>query len=713
MSNYAWSFSTVGGVKRVNIEKADDLKNLKNLDPKLWAALSCPVNGLEFDHKTLQYIDSDSDQYIRIPEIIQAVDYLIGMLNDPEILFKKQDKLDLSNINSSKQEGEILFKSAKRILKLLGKANQEHISIEETNQIHSILKTSKFNGDGVITSLSTDEADLKQLIADIIDCLDGKPDVGGDIGIDVALVNEFYSEIAQFTAYKDEIIKNSEAYLVLKDKTDEGLQTFLAVKSKIEDYFLRCKISAFDESSTEHLNFLNKEIQTLAFKNLPDESQKLAEFPLSKVSPVIELNLQGGINPAWVDAIQLFNIKVVQVIFPGKTVLCENDLIAIQSKFEAYHQYLLQPKGNKVAKLGYERTSEILLQNRKDDLIKLIEKDLSLADEVANMVKVDQLVRYYTFIPKLLLNFVTFYDFYSGSNESVFQAGRLYIDQRSLDLCIQVDDAGKHASVAGAGGIFIIYCECHCIKFPKKIQIAAALTNGDIDNITVGKNALFVDRNGVDWHATVIKIIENPISIRQAFFTPYRKISQFIENQIANFASEQENKSLESAKGGISGITAKPEEGAATPKVPFDIGKYVGIFAAIGLAVGAIGTAVAGIISGFLGLKWWQMPLAVLGIILVISGPSMILAYLKLRKRNLAPLLDANGWAINANALINIPFGNTLTSLAQLPLGAKINLNDPFKVKKKLKPAHWLFIFFLAGAVLITLYFFAKHKGWI
>ena len=61
------------------------------------------------------------------------------------------------------------------------------------------------------------------------------------------------------------------------------------------------------------------------------------------------------------------------------------------------------------------------------------------------------------------------------------------------------------------------------------------------------------------------------------------------------------------------------------------------------------------------------MPIAFVGLLLLISGPSMIIAYLKLRKRNLAPILDANGWAINASAVVNIQFGNTLTHLAELP----------------------------------------------
>ena len=73
--------------------------------------------------------------------------------------------------------------------------------------------------------------------------------------------------------------------------------------------------------------------------------------------------------------------------------------------------------------------------------------------------------------------------------------------------------------------------------------------------------------------------------------------------------------------------------------------------------------------TGLLSLRLWQMPLAIAGVLLLISGPSMLLAAFKLSRRNLAPLLDANGWAINTRARINIPFGTSLTdhhAVAQL-----------------------------------------------
>jgi hypothetical protein len=51
-------------------------------------------------------------------------------------------------------------------------------------------------------------------------------------------------------------------------------------------------------------------------------------------------------------------------------------------------------------------------------------------------------------------------------------------------------------------------------------------------------------------------------------------------------------------------------------------------------------------------------------------------------KRNLGPILDANGWAINAKAKINVPFGAALTHVAKLPAGAQRDLADPFAEKK-------------------------------
>ena len=46
-TEHRWRFFRVGGIDQVKLDSTADLVNLENLDPKLWVALSCPVQGLE------------------------------------------------------------------------------------------------------------------------------------------------------------------------------------------------------------------------------------------------------------------------------------------------------------------------------------------------------------------------------------------------------------------------------------------------------------------------------------------------------------------------------------------------------------------------------------------------------------------------------------------------------------------------------------------
>ena len=299
----------------------------------------------------------------------------------------------------------------------------------------------------------------------------------------------------------------------------------------------------------------------------------------------------------------------------------------------------------------------------------------------------------------LLRNFISFQDFYAKRGKAllgrgdendapwaIFQAGTLVIDQRACNLCLKVSDMGKHNAQAPDSGMFLIYCNCKHHATGQTMQIVAAMTIGDIRNLKVGKNALFYDRQGRDWEAEVVKIIDNPISIGQAFWSPYRKLGDWVSGLITKSAAEKEKKSF-------ADMTAKLQTTPAAPAAaqqpaqpaPFDIAKFAGIFAAIGMAVGYIGSFFTSLALGLKGMGYWGW-LVIPGLLLVISGPSMILAWMKLRKRNLAPLLNANGWAINADAIVNVLFGNTLTEQAQYPL---VKMKDPFAKKGLSKGGRW------------------------
>ena len=292
----------------------------------------------------------------------------------------------------------------------------------------------------------------------------------------------------------------------------------------------------------------------------------------------------------------------------------------------------------------------------------------------------------------LLRNYITFQDFYSPDKDlkAVFQAGTLIIDQRACHMCMRVQNAAAHGVMAPASGIYLLYCTCTNKQKGKTLDIVAAMTMGETGDLYVGKNAIFYDRDGLDYDAVVTKIIDNPISIRQAFWSPYRRLAKWAEDLINKRAAEKDSKMMADATKKME--TAATAEGEAKKEglnlaQSFDIAKFAGIFAAIGMAVGLIGAALADFFSAF--TVWWHWVIFFVAIMLIISGPSMIMAWLKLRRRNIGPLLNANGWAVNAASIINIPFGATLTDMVKFPV---VKAKDPYaeKVPTWRKCLYWL-----------------------
>jgi hypothetical protein len=696
-NTHTWHFSRVGGVNRVNLESGADLIHLGDLDQKLWTALSCPVYGLEIDFKTLELIDTDNDGKIRVPEVIAAVKWLTALIKNPDELLTDPAKLPLSSINDSTEEGRNLLESARQILSNLGKPDAEEISTEETSDTVRIFADTKFNGDGIITEDSAEDEKIRTLIRDIISCMGPVTDRSGKEGISGVHVADFYKACEDYSTWQALAEADPEKILPFGNLTVDALFAFDALRAKLGDYFIRCRLSEFNPASADILGSLNAKFEEIRDKDLSLIKEEIASFPLAGIEKGGTLSMVKGINPAWEKEMEKFRLLVVQPLFPGKLNLTESDFNSLVILFEGYRNWQSVKTGTVVEKLGLTRIRELLKTDERKKLDLLIEADKALETKVNNIFKVDKLVRFYRDIFKLLRNYVTFYDFYSPDSYAIFQAGKLYIDQRCCDLCLRVTDMAKHNSLARFSGLCLIYCDCYSKKLNEKLTIVAALTDGDFDNIDVGRNGIFYDRKGNDWDATITRIIDNPISIRQAFWSPYRKVSRFISTQIEKFAAAKDKEVTSTATGGIEKTTEKVDTGikgsiqgqpaapvqSAAPPAPFDIGKFVGIFAALSLALGAIGSVIMSVITGFLALKWWMMPLAILAIVLLISGPSMILAWLKLRKRNLAPVLDANGWAINARATVNIIFGATLTHIAVLPEGAKLNLTDPFSKKRR------------------------------
>ncbi|HNQ89346.1 MAG TPA: hypothetical protein PKM73_12085 [Verrucomicrobiota bacterium] len=677
--NHTWRFFRAGGFDQVRLETGADLMNLDQLDQKLWVALACPVAGVEFDTTTLGMIDTDKDGRIRPPELMAAIRWAGGLLKSADELVRGTAELPLAAINDATAEGQAILESARKILANLGKADAAAIGPEETADLTKLWAT-PFNGDGVITADSTTSKETRQVIGEIIATQGGETDRSGKPGVSQAKVDALFAEAAAFDGWHRQAEGAAGAVQPLGADTAAAFAAWQAVRAKVDDFFGRCRLAAYDARAVAALNREEKEYLAVAAKDLTITAEEVAGFPLAMVGAGQALPLTGGHNPAWAGALSAFVSKVVTPMLGARAALTESEWAAIGARFAPYEAWLGAKAGATVEPLGLDRVRAILGGKEKATLTALIAKDKAEEGNANAIALVDRLVRYHRDLHRLCINFVNFRDFYDRGEPAIFQAGVLYLDQRSCSLCLRVEDVGKHAAMAGMAGTYLAYCDCVRKGSGEKMQIVAAFTDGDSDNLMVGRNGVFYDRKGRDWDATITKIIENPISIRQAFWAPYKKFVRMIEEQIAKRAAAADTAATDKLAKAATEVA--PAGKAATAAAPAPKKFDVGVIAAMGVALGAIGTFLATVFAKFVELKPIEIALVLVAVVLLISGPSMLMAYLKLRKRNLGPILDANGWAVNAKARINVPFGASLTDVAVLPPGSQRDLVDPFAEKR-------------------------------
>lgn len=708
---YKWEFVNIGGSFRVSISSGEDLAHLAELDPKMWTVLSCPTTGLEISDKSLKYMDCDGDGKIRVNDVVEVSQWITGILKDKDLLLKSSDNIDINSIDSSTEVGQKLYNSAKQILQNLGKEGTV-ISLADTADITAIFAKTRFNGDGIITAATADDDALKATIAAIVATIGSATDRSGEQGVGADQVEAFYAALAEYSAWY-----NAMPQMPYADKTDAVIEAYNALDQKVRDFFMRSKLAAFSPNSTAALDIQTSSIEAISAENLAAKSADIAAYPLTHISGKAEIDINAPINPAWDKYFQ--TIKTIAV--EGNTIT-EEAWDAIAAKLAEYTAWKAAKAGASVESLGIDSIKSFIEQNNKAALLDLVAQDLAVKEESENIEMVDRFLYIFRDFYRLVKNFVTLHDFYDKSKETkaIFQCGKLIIDQRECHFCMRVDDAAKHSASAGTSGMYLLYCDCTTKSKPGKMQIVATVTVGDIGELSVGKNGIFYDNSGLEWDAVITKIIDNPINISQSFWSPYRRMATAVENLINKSAADKDAKMMSKMTAELDNVSAKaktletpPAAGAApatqaTPAAPpFDIAKFAGIFAALGMAVGMIGTALTSIFKGLFALKWWQVIMLFAGVIMVVSGPAMVMAWLKLRRRNIAPLLNANGWAVNAMSKISIPFGETLTDIAKYP---KIKLKDPYAKKGLPKWQRWTYSiasFLVVMAVLWLLNIFA------
>lgn len=295
----------MGGLDQVLLLTDEEWRHLDRLDPKLWMALSCPTQGLEFDARTLDLLDTDHDGRIRSADILEAVAWLCERLKHPARLTENNTGLPLDNLQDDNAQGSELLSAARLVLKKNQNPNAAQVTPEEVQKALAAAADYPFNGDGVVPADSVEAKDdtTKRFILTGLSVIGAMRDDSGRPGLNDALAAAFLDRLRAARDWRQSV---READLPLGSQTAAAWTLLQRLRSKIDDYFYRCRMAAF---APQALSALNEDAEL----NPKDNGEQtllsldvLARLPLARVAADRPLSLTSGINPAWADDLKNF-----------------------------------------------------------------------------------------------------------------------------------------------------------------------------------------------------------------------------------------------------------------------------------------------------------------------------------------------------------------------------------------------------------------------
>ena len=352
------------------------------------------------------------------------------------------------------------------------------------------------------------------------------------------------------------------------------------------------------------------------------------DMPLVTEAPDVELPLKDHLNPKHLEAILAFAAKCVTPVLGEKAVLTRLDWKAVKAAFAPYRAWMAaKPVMNATAK--------------------------------TTLVAEEKLLRLRLNLDELLVNFVDMNALYGkcpGLPQAIFQTGVLRIDGKELHLCFHVESEAAHAALAGRSKCCVVYAKLTRPGEGAARQVCAVVTAGTIAGLYVGRNGIFCDRDGKDWEAVITKVVEAEVSLAEAFWSPWRKLGESVAGMVKKFLGEKQAKST--------ALVTAPAAGAATKEGGAAMASSV---AAIGIGVGMLGAAAASLMAALSAMSALEIVGSVVGLILIISLPSVILTWFNLRKRDLGAILNACGWAVNREMRFSMKLARTFTKCAKGP----------------------------------------------
>lgn len=670
----------LGGSYMLVVEKPEDLEHLENFDEALWVATGVPIDTLTCDRVFLEYVDHDGNGRVRTDEVREAYRWLARRLADRSTLADKSSVLRLAAIDTSHDDGKKLHAAAERILANLGKAEAQEISLDELRDRRAIMAGATTNGDGVIPPEAVEDADLAAFTRDVLEVLGCAADAGGSAGVSAELLGALRE---QGRAYLDWLEQgripqgaSQTEILVWGPETPAAYEAAEALWDKLEEFFAISALTGLDTRVALKFSLNDDELSQLDLTDRAALDARLRAAPLARPTADELLDLDAETNPAYRRKLEtLSELVLIRVSGRGGRRLTREQWEEVKRIFGPYREWQESRGNSPVGDLGEEKLRCYLDGPLPDRLGELINADLAVAEHLAQAKDLEKLILYQRWFMELVNNSVSFPRFYDPTQRSMVELGTLIMDGRQFKLNVKVADRAAHKRVAAHSHIFLMYVKVSARDEKENFEMVSAVTAGSTANLCVGKKGVFFTTDDREWDAEVVDLLSNPVNLWEALKSPFKRLGDFIGKQAERFSSSR-YKDLESGLAGKISAAGKGAPAPAPAPQASKSGATRDLLLGGSVAVAALGGTFAFVTKTIASVKPIHVLLVLGAVLLVVAVPTMVIATVKLRRRNLSMLLEACGWSVNAPMRLTARIGRLFTLVPSLPEGAHLRRDD-------------------------------------
>jgi hypothetical protein len=430
-----------------------------------------------------------------------------------------------------------------------------------------------------------------------------------------------------------------------------------AVRDKLEDFFTRCRVAAYDPRGAAVADADRRTGAAIRIRFEP------ARLPLAAIDPRARSQ-----RPNWRGRGSTGSSSVVVPTLGRRDAPVAADPAVIVERFAPYAAWQASEPKTPVDALDPVWLERLTGPELRDKLRALIGADAALAGEYEQITSVAKLVRLQRDLGRIVRNFVNFSEFY-GAQDGAFQIGTLYLDARALHLCVLCRGPGKARGTRDIVGFVSIYRDISRKGETRQHRGRASPTATPTTSSSAQRH--LHDRKNDDWDATVVKVISNPISIREAFWTPYKKVVRTTRTTSRGGPRPQMPRRQPSSTRSLRRPRNRPRSSKKIDPEPSPRSASRSAESHAGRAL----------LASMFGLGPW-LPLGLIALMLLVSGPSMVLAWLKPGRRNLGPILDANVVGPSMAARGSTSRSALRDRAREAPKGSQRKLEDPFADKR-------------------------------